>query len=95
MGFDWADSAEKHYPIADGTHAITNRVLLLERFDISPDGEIVDLVIGPARDGQPLEVFLHRRTPRTIYLFHVLHLRPKTWNRAQDVIRTRKKEALP
>ncbi|MGG7464786.1 hypothetical protein [Plantibacter sp. YIM 135347] len=55
----------------------------------------MDLVIGPARDGQLLEVFLHRRTPRTIYLFHVLHLRPKTWNRAQDVIRTRKKEALP
>ncbi|MGG7507433.1 hypothetical protein [Plantibacter sp. YIM 135249] len=70
-------------------------MLLLERFDISPDGEIVDLVTGPARDGQLLEVFLHRHTPRTISLFHVLHLRPKSWNRAQDVIRTRKKEALP
>lgn len=93
MAVEWTDSAEKHYPIADGVHALRNRALFLERFDVSPDGgEVVDLVIGPARDGRMLELFIHRRDPRTVYLFHVLHLRPKTWNRAQDIIHARKEE---
>lgn len=84
---------EKHYPIADGLHALRNRVLFLERFDVNPDGsEAVDLVIGPARDGRMLELFIHRRDPRTIYVFHVLHLRPKTWNRVQDITNARKEE---
>ncbi|GAA2178085.1 hypothetical protein GCM10009847_06680 [Leucobacter tardus] len=94
MGVEWADSAEKHYPIADGMHAVRNRKVFLLGFDKAQDGtgEIVDLVIGPARDGQMLEVFLHRRIPQTTYLFHVLHLRPKTWRRAQEIIARRKGE---
>ncbi len=51
----------------------------MERFD----GEVVDLVIGPARDGQMLEVFVHRRDPRTVFVFHVLRLRPGTLDRAR------------
>lgn len=90
MAMDWSDSAEKHYPIADGLHAVKHRKFFLDRFDVHPEtGEIVDLVIGPARDGQDLEVFVHRRSPRTVYLFHVLHLRPKTVARARAIIATR------
>jgi len=88
VGVEWSISSEKHYPIADGPHAVRNRVVFVVGFDRARDGggEVVDLVIGPARDGQMLEVFLHRRPPRTVYLFHVLHLRPSTWRRAQEVI---------
>ena len=89
---EWSESAEKHYPIADGLHALRHRVRFLERFDGDPDGgEVVDLVIGPARDGQMLEVFVHRRSPRTVFIFHVLHLRPKTLDRAQTIIQARMK----
>lgn len=88
----WSESAEKHYPIADGLHALQHRIRLVERFDVDPDGgEVVDLVIGPARDGQMLELFVHRRSPRTVFIFHVLHLRPKTLDRAQQIIQARTK----
>lgn len=90
MAFKWSDSAEKHYPIADGLNAVRNRRFFLEGFDVDPEtGEIVDLVIGPARDGQILEVFVHRRSPRTVHIFHVLHFRPKTKARAQAIITAR------
>ena len=93
MAVEWSDSAEKHYPIADGLHALRNRALFVERFDVNPDGgEVVDLVIGPARDGRMLELFILRRDPRTVYLFHVLHLRPMTWRRVQDIIQARKEK---
>ncbi len=59
----------------------------MERFG----GEVVVLVIGPARDGQMLEVFVHRRDPRTVFIFHVLHLRPKTLDRARTIIQARTK----
>lgn len=92
MAVGWAESAEKHYPIADGLHALRNRIRFVERFDVDPDGgEVVDLVIGPARDGQMLEVFVHRRSPRTVFIFHVLHLRPKTLNRAENILQARTK----
>lgn len=87
MAIEWADSAEKHYPIEDALHAIRNRRAFVQDFDRSPStGDPVDLVIGPARDGQQLEVFVHRRIPRTTYVFHVLHLRRKTWDRAKTII---------
>ena len=90
VAMEWADSAEKHYPIADGIHAIKNRKLHLRAFDVDPDtDEIVDLIVGPARDGQILEVFVHRRAPQIVYIFHVLHFRPKTKARAQAIITAR------
>ena len=65
----------------------------LERLDAARDGagKTVDPGVGPARDGQMLEVPIHRRRLSTIYLFHVLHLRPMTWRRAQNIIAARKK----
>lgn len=58
------ESAEKHYPIADGLHALRHRVGFVERFDVDSDGgAVVDLVIGPARDGQMLEVFVQPTRP--------------------------------
>ena len=36
------------------------------------------------RDGQVLEVLVNRRDPRTVFIFHVLHLRPKTLDRPHD-----------
>ncbi|WP_156496101.1 hypothetical protein [Microbacterium sp. T32] len=90
MALDWAESAEKHYPIADGVHAIQHKRFFLAGFDVDPEtGEVVDLVIGPARDGQLLEVFVHRRSPRIVYIFHVLHFRPRTKSRAQAIIAAR------
>jgi hypothetical protein len=70
MAVEWSDSAEKHHPIADGLPAPRNRVPFLERFDVARDGagEIVDLVIGPDRTGRLLELLVHRRTPKTVYL---------------------------
>ncbi|WHE37788.1 hypothetical protein [Microbacterium sp. BDGP8] len=90
MPIEWNRSAEKHYPIADAQYALRNKTLFLPGFDTAEDGEVVDLVIGPARDGQMLELFLHRRQPKIVYLFHVLHLRQKTIDRAQDIIDQRK-----
>lgn len=97
MAIEWASSAEKHYPIADALHAIRHRAAFVVAFDVAQDGagEVVDLVVGPARDGQMLEVFVHRRTPQTTYVFHVLHLRRKTWDRAQAVIAARKEKENP
>lgn len=92
MALAYSESAQKHYPIADGLHALRNRIRFVKRFDVDPDsGEVVDLVIGPARDGQMLEVFVHRRIPQTVFIFHVLHLRPKTLDRAQKIIEARTK----
>lgn len=97
MPFEWAKSAEKHYPIADGLHAVRNRVFMLPRFDIDREtGEDVHLVVGSARDGQTLEVYLHLRPPNVKHLFHVLHFRPSTKTRAQAIITDRqKKEGTP
>lgn len=90
MALEWSDSAERHYPIADGVHAVRNKRFFLAGFDVDPKtGEIVDLVVGPARDGQILEVFVHRRSPHTVYIFHVLHFRRKTKARAQALITAR------
>ncbi|MEX8034432.1 hypothetical protein AB6V29_15455 [Microbacterium sp. 20-116] len=93
MAMKWAESAEKHYPIADGIHAIQNRRVFLPAFDVDPEtGEVVDLIVGPARDGQLLEVFVHRRAPRTVYIFHVLHFRPKTAARARAIMTAQNEE---
>jgi len=93
MAIKWTDSAEKHYPIADGQHALKHRLFFLAGFDVDAEtGEVVDLVVGPARDGQILEVFVHRREPRTVYIFHVLHFRPKTKSRAQAIIASRQQK---
>lgn len=93
MAIEWVKSATKHYPIADGINAVQNRVFLLPRYDVDPEtGEDVDLVIGPARDGRMLEILIHRREPRTIFVFHVLHFRPATKQRARVIIEERQKK---
>ena len=93
MAIKWTDSAEKHYPIADALHAIKYQRVFLPGFDVNrQSGEVVDLVVGPARDGPILEVFVHRREPRTVFIFHVLHLRPKTKARAQEIIKSRQQK---
>lgn len=94
MAIEWRDSAFKHYPQADGMHAIQHRRAVIERFDIDREtGEPFDLFIGPARDGQTLEVFILRnRAERMSKVFHVLRLKSKTVNRARAIIETRKKK---
>ena len=94
MAIEWRASAEKHYPQADGQHAIRHRVVQIERFDIDREtGKPFDLFIGPARDGRMLEVFILRDpTARTAKVFHVLHLKEKTRRRALDIIEQRKGE---
>lgn len=93
MAIKWTDSAEKHYPIADAQHALKSRLFFLAGFDVDTEtGEVVDLIVGPARDGQILEIFAHRRAPRTVYIFHVLHFRPKTKSRAQAIIAARQQK---
>lgn len=97
MVIAWADSAQKHSPIADALHAIRHRVALIVAFDVAQDGagEVVDLIIGPSRDGPMLEVLPHRRAPRITSVFHVLHLRRTTWERAQTAIARRKEQEKP
>lgn len=90
MAIEWASSADKHYPLADGANALARKTGFFPGFDVSDDNEVVDLLIGPARDGQMLEVFLHRRKPNTVYVFHVLHLRQKTLARAKAINDQRK-----
>jgi hypothetical protein len=95
MAIDWRPSATKHYPKADGQHAIANRIAVVQRFDLDREtGDPFDLFVGPARDGQMLEVFIMRDSQsREAKVFHVLHLRPKTQARAQEIIKQRRGES--
>lgn len=94
MAIEWRASAFKHYPQADGLHAIQNRLAIVEHFDIDTEtGEPFDLFIGPARDGKSLEVFILRDAhTRAAKVFHVLHLKPKTVTRAKAIIAARKEK---
>lgn len=80
MAVEWSTAAEKHLPTEDALHVLRNRQLMVTAFDVAKDDseEVVDLVIGRDRDGAPMELFVHRRRPRIVYIFHAMHLRRKT-----------------
>lgn len=94
MAIEWSPAAEKHLPIEDAIHALRNRKIMVTGFDVAKDGsgEVVDFVSGPARDGQMMELYVHRRTPRTTFIFHAMHLRPTTWKRVQQIVKQKKEE---
>lgn len=59
-------------------HAIVNRMYYVQAFEPSRTGGIApDLFIGPARDGQLLEVMIEPDPPHDAVVYHVMPARQK------------------
>lgn len=91
----WAESADKHgIDRADAVHAMRNARILIEAFGPSrvEGGAPVNLYIGQTIDQTAmLEVLaVVDRAAQSVYIFHVMPLRPSMYARAKAVIQERK-----
>lgn len=93
VAIEYTESAGKHgYTPDDVMHAMRHPTLIVEAFDAPRVGtQAPVLVVGPAVGGEMIEVlYIIVPAERTVIVFHVLHLRERTWRRAQDVLQRRR-----
>jgi len=82
MAVTWAGSADKHgVPHEDAMWALTHFVYEERGFEVArpPATVTPDLYIGPqrSRTAPLLEVMLERHPPSSLWIFHVMPLRPQ------------------
>ncbi|AXH37486.1 hypothetical protein DVJ78_18080 (plasmid) [Humibacter sp. BT305] len=85
MAVTFSSSADKHgIDRADALLAIRTRLVHVQKFDDARDGgPRPDLFIGRASDGTMLEVMAVVTPPRDLFIFHLMPLRRKTWDRVK------------
>ncbi|PWF27529.1 hypothetical protein [Ancrocorticia populi] len=80
MAIEFSKSARRHgFTLNNALHAIENAEFENRSFD-RRDHLNVDVMawIGPAVDGQSIEVFAGIQLPDSLVIFHVMEARPKT-----------------
>lgn len=85
--YDAGGAAAKHkIPLSSAEHALRNNTQYIRHFDEPriPGAPRPDLCIGPAPDGEELEIMGNWLANGDLELFHVMPVRPKTLRRIKE-----------